>query len=119
MVYVHTKLIIVDDSEMIIGSQNINDRSLLGNRDSEIGILIHNDPNQVPTTFNGVAATASGFVQDFRLRLWKEHLNIFHKNLSLYKVSGGWCATDDDRMCQATRYTGSCFSRRPKRIQKF
>lgn len=31
---------IVDDKRLIIGSANINDRSLLGDRDSEIAVLI-------------------------------------------------------------------------------
>ncbi len=35
-IYVHSKLIVVDDKMAIIGSANINDRSLLGNRDSEL-----------------------------------------------------------------------------------
>jgi phospholipase D1/2 len=30
MIYIHSKLMIVDDRFMIIGSANINDRSLLG-----------------------------------------------------------------------------------------
>ena len=34
IIYVHSKLMIVDDMRCIIGSANINDRSLLGNRDS-------------------------------------------------------------------------------------
>ena len=34
--YVHSKLLIVDDEHTIIGSANINDRSQLGNRDSEV-----------------------------------------------------------------------------------
>lgn len=40
LIYVHSKLMIIDDSKVIIGSANINDRSLLGSRDSEIAILI-------------------------------------------------------------------------------
>ena len=40
IIYVHSKLMIVDDKRTIIGSANINDRSLLGNRDSEIAICI-------------------------------------------------------------------------------
>jgi len=36
LIYVHSKLLIVDDRACIIGSANINDRSLLGNRDSEV-----------------------------------------------------------------------------------
>jgi phospholipase D1/2 len=31
---------IVDDEKVILGSANINDRSLLGDRDSEIAILV-------------------------------------------------------------------------------
>ena len=34
IIYVHSKLMIVDDKRCIIGSANINDRSLLGSRDS-------------------------------------------------------------------------------------
>lgn len=35
---------IVDDRFMIIGSANINDRSLLGSRDSELAIVVE-DPD--------------------------------------------------------------------------
>jgi len=41
-VYVHSKMILVDDSTFIIGSANINDRSMLGTRDHEMGIYAHN-----------------------------------------------------------------------------
>ncbi|CAJ2662270.1 unnamed protein product [Trifolium pratense] len=34
-VYVHSKIMIIDDCISLIGSANINDRSLLGSRDSE------------------------------------------------------------------------------------
>lgn len=40
LIYVHSKLMIVDDMVAIIGSANINDRSLLGNRDSELAIVV-------------------------------------------------------------------------------
>lgn len=33
-------MMIVDDKRAIIGSANINDRSLCGNRDSELAIVI-------------------------------------------------------------------------------
>ena len=39
IIYVHSKLMIVDDSIIIIGSANINDRSMLGTRDSEIAVF--------------------------------------------------------------------------------
>ena len=40
LIYVHSKLMIVDDNIMICGSANINDRSLIGKRDSEIAVII-------------------------------------------------------------------------------
>ncbi|KAG8228995.1 hypothetical protein J437_LFUL009158 [Ladona fulva] len=40
LVYVHSKLMIVDDRVVICGSANINDRSMLGKRDSEIAVVI-------------------------------------------------------------------------------
>ena len=38
MVYVHGKVMIVDDEYVILGSANINERSLDGSRDSEIAM---------------------------------------------------------------------------------
>ena len=40
IVYVHSKLMIVDDKYVICGSANINDRSLIGQRDSEIAAVV-------------------------------------------------------------------------------
>ena len=39
-IYGHTKLMIVDDLYALFGSANINDRSLLGERDSELAVLV-------------------------------------------------------------------------------
>ncbi|KAK2717720.1 hypothetical protein QYM36_006488, partial [Artemia franciscana] len=39
LIYVHSKLMIVDDNTVICGSANINDRSLIGKRDSEIAVI--------------------------------------------------------------------------------
>lgn len=36
----HSKVMIVDDNTVIIGSANINDRSMLGKRDSELAVMI-------------------------------------------------------------------------------
>ncbi len=38
MIYVHSKIIIVDDIYALIGSANINDRSMVGYRDSELAV---------------------------------------------------------------------------------
>ncbi|MDR3413747.1 MAG: phospholipase D-like domain-containing protein [Formivibrio sp.] len=46
-IYVHTKLMIVDDRFVLHGSANINDRSQLGSRDSEIAVLIHDSADSL------------------------------------------------------------------------
>ena len=40
IVYVHSKFIVVDDYYALMGSANINDRSMTGKRDSELAVLI-------------------------------------------------------------------------------
>ena len=40
IVYVHSKLMIVDDDHVILGSANINDRSMMGDRDSELATVL-------------------------------------------------------------------------------
>jgi len=75
-IYVHSKILIVDDEIMIVGSQNINDRSLLGSRDSELAIKIFDGTEKVEAMFSNRPALVDKFVQDFRLALWKEHLQI-------------------------------------------
>jgi phospholipase D1/2 len=40
MVYIHSKLMIVDDTIVFCSSANVNDRSMQGDRDSEIGVRI-------------------------------------------------------------------------------
>ncbi|GAB4855615.1 Phospholipase D zeta 1 [Ancistrocladus abbreviatus] len=72
-VYVHSKLMIVDDQIALIGSANINDRSLLGSRDSEIGVLIE-DKEFVDSTLNGQPWRAGKFTYSLRLSLWSELL---------------------------------------------
>jgi phospholipase D1/2 len=39
-IYIHDKILIADDRIAIIGSANLNDRSMLGDRDSEVTPLL-------------------------------------------------------------------------------
>lgn len=41
IVYIHSKLLIVDDERVILGSANLNDRSMRGFHDSELAICVH------------------------------------------------------------------------------
>ncbi|XP_071737407.1 phospholipase D zeta 1-like isoform X2 [Rutidosis leptorrhynchoides] len=74
-VYVHSKVMIVDDNTVLVGSANINDRSLLGLRDSEIGVLIE-DKEVVESSMGGSPWKAGKFALSLRLSLWSEHLGL-------------------------------------------
>lgn len=63
---------IVDDNKFIIGSANINDRSMLGDRDSEIGILVE-DQHKIESTMGGIPYEVSKTAHDFRVQLFMEH----------------------------------------------
>ena len=73
LIYVHSKLIIVDDEVCIIGSANINDRSLLGNRDSELSMYIR-DNKFVNGMLNKKQCQVGKFTSSLRKRLFREFL---------------------------------------------
>ncbi|KAF9424284.1 hypothetical protein BGZ94_008060 [Podila epigama] len=73
--YIHSKLMIIDDRVVIIGSANINDRSQLGYRDSEIAIIIE-DSEKVPSMMNGEPFEAGKLAHSLRASLFKEHLGL-------------------------------------------
>ncbi|KAL8157962.1 phospholipase D zeta 1-like isoform X2 [Apium graveolens] len=80
-VYVHSKVMIIDDCAVLIGSANINDRSLLGSRDSEIGVLIE-DKELFDSYMGGKPWKAGKFASSLRHSLWSEHLGLQAEELS-------------------------------------
>ncbi|PNY09688.1 phospholipase D alpha 1-like protein [Trifolium pratense] len=74
MIYVHTKMMIVDDEYIIVGSANINQRSMDGSRDSEIAMGAY-QPHHLATR-----KPARGQVHGFRMSLWYEHLGMLHES---------------------------------------
>ncbi|GFQ05509.1 phospholipase d alpha 1 [Phtheirospermum japonicum] len=71
MIYVHSKMMIVDDEYIIIGSANINQRSMDGGRDSEIamgGFQPHHLAN------SSSDEPIRGQIFGLRMALWCEHL---------------------------------------------
>jgi len=50
--YIHSKLLIVDDRIVVCGSSNLNDRSQLGYHDSELSIVME-DTKRVASTMDG------------------------------------------------------------------
>ncbi|KAG0211022.1 hypothetical protein BGX28_008592 [Mortierella sp. GBA30] len=73
--YIHSKLMIVDDRIIICGSANINDRSQVGFRDSEIAMIIE-DTDMIPTRMNGEPYQAGKLAHALRADLFKEHLGL-------------------------------------------
>lgn len=71
--YVHAKLLITDDRNVIIGSANINERSQLGSRDSEVAMVIR-DTDLVKSRMNNKEYYAGRFAWELRQRLMREHL---------------------------------------------
>lgn len=76
-IYVHSKLLIADDNVAVLGSANINDRSMLGMRDSELAVIVAGGP-QVTVKLDGMRTSrVSARVHEFRKSLWR---NIFGEN---------------------------------------
>ncbi|XP_042811161.1 phospholipase D1 isoform X3 [Panthera leo] len=70
LIYVHSKLLIADDNTVIIGSANINDRSMLGKRDSEMAVIVQ-DTETVPSVMDGEEYQAGRFAQGLRLQSFR------------------------------------------------
>lgn len=77
MIYVHSKLLIVDDAVAIIGSANINDRSLNGNGDTEIAAVVVDKTDAAMTEMgNGIKVITRKFARDLRMNIWKKHFGM-------------------------------------------
>ena len=82
LVYIHSKVMVVDDEWAIIGSANINDRSLVGNRDSEIAAVIHDTAQFVEIDMaDGTKLNVGKFGYELRTRLLQEHCGIPASNI--------------------------------------
>ena len=67
-IYVHSKLMVVDDDYIVIGSANINQRSMAGERDTEICVGAFQPDHSIS---NGLPR---GDIHTFRMALWSAHL---------------------------------------------
>jgi len=68
-IFVHSKVLVVDDKVAVIGSANVNDRSFVGSSDSELGAILTDDVSTLESD-------EVGCVKDFRLRLWRQYLGL-------------------------------------------
>ncbi|CAL1385548.1 unnamed protein product [Linum trigynum] len=70
MIYVHAKGMIVDDEYVVIGSANINQRSLDGSRDTEIAMGAY----QPAYTWAAKQGHPRSQIYGYRMSLWAEHM---------------------------------------------
>ncbi|XP_065625198.1 phospholipase D delta-like [Quercus suber] len=70
MIYVHAKGMIVDDEYVIVGSANINQRSMSGTKDTEIAMGAY----QPHHSWASRKRHPRGQVYGYRMSLWAEHL---------------------------------------------
>ncbi|KAG8871679.1 hypothetical protein FRC20_010301 [Serendipita sp. 405] len=75
LLYIHSKLLIVDDLRVIMGSANLNDRSQKGDGDSEIALVVE-DQDMINSRMNGKPYKAARFAATLRRALFKEHLGL-------------------------------------------
>ena len=81
-IYIHSKMMIVDDRFALVGSANINDRSLLGGRDSELAVLISdNKTEDVNLCGDGTMHTVRSFARQLRMDVWNK----------IFGMGGGVC----------------------------
>jgi phosphatidylserine/phosphatidylglycerophosphate/cardiolipin synthase-like enzyme len=72
-VYVHSKLMIIDDRFVSIGSANFDARSMFVDTELTVGVV---DSVLVDGDLSDERQKVCKFARDLRVRLWKEHLNV-------------------------------------------
>jgi phosphatidylserine/phosphatidylglycerophosphate/cardiolipin synthase-like enzyme len=76
-IYVHSKMAIIDDAWAMIGSMNLNRRSMTF--DAELGVAVVDTASEPQGKFNGQPITVGKLPLDLRISLWCEHLG-FNKD---------------------------------------
>lgn len=115
LIYVHSKLLIADDKVVICGSANINDRSLIGKRDSEIAVLI-TDEEYTEGKMNGEHYPCGAYAGKLRKYLFREHLGLLEPNpnrpsidINDPVIDGFWNGVWRRASTQNTRIYEECF----------
>ncbi|KOM44745.1 hypothetical protein LR48_Vigan06g005100 [Vigna angularis] len=73
MIYVHSKGMIVDDEYVLLGSANINQRSMEGTRDTEIAMGAY-EPNHTWAKKQSRPRGQARFINFYKMSLWSEHI---------------------------------------------
>jgi len=96
-VYIHAKIMIVDDRVAIIGSANINERSMRGNRDSEVAAIVR-DTEQYEVKMAGKPFMVGKFAHTLRMRLQLEHLGVNTDDFEQRRMMDGLVRTPTQKI---------------------
>lgn len=80
------QVMIVDDRIAIIGSANINDRSMLGDRDSEVAIRFE-DSNKLVIPMDMLPFEVGKSVHELRMRLMSQHVACTESEQGKHEIS--------------------------------
>ena len=86
-VYVHSKCMIVDDAVAIIGSANCNDRSLSGNGDTELAVVVVDGGQSLHDLGNGLMIPTRTFARALRIDLFWKHLGFGIKEQDYFRAT--------------------------------
>ena len=75
-IYVHAKVVVIDDVFAAIGSDNMNRRSWTNDSELSIAVLDRAHDQRAPLDPAGLGDGARRFARNIRLELWREHLGI-------------------------------------------
>jgi len=106
-IYVHSKLMIVDDRYVLVGSANINDRSLQGDRDSELAVLISDTAHEY-TDLDGTGKKVPfrNFARNLRQDAWRKWMGsaAYECLDALDKPAIGWAKVQEIAKDNADAY---------------
>jgi phosphatidylserine/phosphatidylglycerophosphate/cardiolipin synthase-like enzyme len=73
-IYVHSKVCVIDDVWMMVGSDNLNIRSWTNDSELSCAVIDQQRDQRQPLDPGGFGDGARMLARDTRLRLWREHL---------------------------------------------
>jgi phosphatidylserine/phosphatidylglycerophosphate/cardiolipin synthase-like enzyme len=73
-IYVHSKVCVIDDVWMIVGSDNLNIRSWTNDSELSCAVIDQHEDRREPADPAGRGDGARVIARETRLRLWREHL---------------------------------------------
>ena len=111
-VYVHSKVVVIDDTWAMVGSDNMNRRSWTHDSELSCAVLDATPDPRAPHDPGGLGDGARVFARDLRLELWREHLDATSDDGLLDPADAFESLRTSAKALQAW-YDGGCSGARP------